>query len=373
MSKILVTGGAGFIGSHLVDKLILEGHEVTIFDNLDPQIHPAGVPPKYLNKKAKFIKGDIRNRRAILKALDGAEIVFHLAASVGIGQSMYQIKKYVEVNIGGSANIFDILINQNHKVKKIIIPGSATSYGECAYRCSNCGIIYPPLRSEESIKAGYWDPVCHKCAGSIKHVAISEEKPLDCRLVYALTKKWQEELMVSLGKTYRIPVTVLRLFNVYGPRQSLFNSYAGVIAVFSSRLKAGNPPIILEDGLQTRDFVFIDDVVKAFLLAMKKNSANFETFNVGTGESTTIKKLAEILTGLYGKKIKPLVKFAFRKGDARHSLADNSKIKAQLGWQPTITLESGLKKVYLWDRYQPFRDRAEKAFKELVQKNLFNS
>lgn len=368
--KILVTGGAGFIGSHLIDALIAKGHKVIAFDNLEPQVHPKRKLPQYFNKKAEFIKGDVRNKTVLLKVVNSVDVIFHLAAAVGIGQSMYQVKKYIDVNIGGIANILDVLVNSRHPVKKLIIPGSATSYGECAYKCPKCGAIYPSLRTAEQIKRGRWEPICPKCKGKIKHIGIREDKPLDCQFIYSLTKKWQEELALSIGKTYNIPVTILRLFNVYGPRQSLFNPYTGVISIFAARLKEGRAPIVIEDGLQTRDFISVHDVVSAFILVMGKEKANFEVFNVGTGKSTTIKKLAQILIHLYSRKVEPKINFAFRKGDVRHSQANISKIKRKLGWRPKITIQQGLKEVLLWSKKQPSKDRFEEAFKELVKRRI---
>jgi dTDP-L-rhamnose 4-epimerase len=368
--KILVTGGAGFIGSHLVDKLINEGHEVVVLDNLDPQTHPGGRLPSYLNKKANFIKGDIRSREAIYTALRSVDIVYFLAAAVGISQSMYQVKKYIDINIGGSANLWDVLINNRNQVKKVIIPGSATSYGECSYNCKECGEVFPPIREERDVKQGKWEPACPKCGADITPIGIRENKPMDCRFIYALNKKWNEELFFSLGKIYNIPVTVLRFFNIYGPRQSLSNPYTGAIAVFSSRIKENKPPIVIEDGNETRDFVYVSDVVRALTMSMESPKSDFEVFNVGSGKSTTIKYLAEVLIALYKKDLKPEINGVFRKGDVRHSLADISKIKKVLGWEPKIVLTEGLGKVVEWGSGQPSKDLYEKSLKELAHKKL---
>jgi len=281
--KILVTGGAGFIGSHLVDALVERGHEVTIFDNLDPQVHPGGRPPRYLNPGAEFIRGDVRDKKALKAAIGEAEIIFHKASAVGVGQSQYQIEQYVTANTGGTATLLDILVNNDHKVRKLIVAASMSSYGEGAYTCTACGPCRPSLRPEEQMAKGAWEPVCPHCGVPVSPVPTPEEAALHCNSIYALTKKDQEEMCLLIGKTYGIPVVSLRYFNVYGPRQSLSNPYTGVAAIFMSRIKNDRAPVIYEDGLQTRDFVSIEDVVRANLLAMECSEADGENYCIRDG------------------------------------------------------------------------------------------
>ncbi|MBU1120547.1 SDR family NAD(P)-dependent oxidoreductase, partial [Candidatus Micrarchaeota archaeon] len=278
--NILVTGGCGFIGSFLVDRLVKDGHTVRILDNLDPQVHPNSSPPDYLNEKAEFIKGDIRNREDVGNALEGIDIVFHEASAVGVGQSMYEIEHYVDVNTRGTATLLDVIVNKENNVKKMMVAASMSSYGEGSYECEKCGEIEPELRTEEQMSKGEWELICSKCNGTLRPIATPETKTQKTNSIYALTKKDQEEMFLQIGKAYGIPAVSLRYFNVFGPRQSLSNPYTGVIAIFLSRVKNDKPPIIYEDGLQTRDFVSVHDVVEANVKAMNSSNANYGVFNV---------------------------------------------------------------------------------------------
>ena len=280
--KVLVTGGAGFIGSFIVDELLRRGHQVRIFDNLDPQVHPNSTKPAYLNPEAEFIQGDVRNIDALRNAMQGQEVIFHEAAAVGMGQSQYQIKHYVDVNTGGTANLLDLLVNTNHSVQKVIVAASQSSYGEGMCKSPALGGVKPDFRREEQLKNGRWEHECPKTGSVMKPVPTPETASLDCRAIYAITKRDQEDMLLSIGSTYRIPCVALRYFNVYGPRQSLSNPYTGVLAIFMSRLANGKPPVIYEDGMQSRDFISVHDIVQANLLAMEKE-ANYEVFNVGSG------------------------------------------------------------------------------------------
>jgi dTDP-L-rhamnose 4-epimerase len=366
--KILVSGGAGFIGSHLTDALIEQGHEVTIFDNFCEQVHQ-GKKPDYLNKKAKLVEGNVANYEEFKEAILDAEIVFHKAAAVGIGQSNYEIKRFVETNVLGTANLLHVLANEKHNVKKFIIPGSNTSYGEGVYECKNCGIFHPKIRTEDDIMNGF-ELRCPKCNAVAKPVPTPETTELYCNSIYSMTKRDQEESALFIGKTYGIPCTILRYFNVFGPRQSLSNPYTGVSAIFTSRIKNNNAPTVYEDGLQTRDFISVHDVVKANLLAMEKSSSNNEIFNIGSGKATTIIELAETLIKLLGAKLKPEITKKFRKGDIRHCTADNKKAIKKLDWKPTIDLQTGLKEIIDWSKGIQAVDGFEKATKELKEKGL---
>ena len=367
--KILVTGGAGFIGSHLVDKLVEEGHEVVVLDNLDEQVHQ-GKKPDYLNKRAEYIFDDIRNEKVLIKAIEDVDIIFHQAAAVGVGQSMYEIKKYVDANTFGTAKLLDILVNTEHDVKKLIVASSMSIYGEGSYQCENCGVVYPKLRSEKQLKSRQWEMLCPECGKVAKPVPTREDKPLFPTSVYAITKRDQEEMCLTVGRAYGIPTVALRYFNVYGPRQSLNNPYTGVCAIFSSMIKNNNQPLIFEDGRQTRDFVSVHDIVQSDLLAMNNSSMDYDSFNVGTGKPTSILQIAEILMKLYGKHgLKPRIENRFRQGDIRHAYADISKI-SKLGFKPKFDLESGMRELVGWGKLALATDKTEKAEKELYNKGL---
>jgi dTDP-L-rhamnose 4-epimerase len=367
--KILVTGGAGFIGSHLVDALVDRGHEVTIYDNLDPQVHPGG-RPAHLNERAAFIQGDVRDESALQEVVQKAEIIFHKASAVGVGQSQYQIAQYVTANTGGTATLLDILVNTKHNVRKLIVAASMSSYGEGLYDCPKCGACRPSLRTEAQMAAGDWAPKCPICGISVSPIPTPEEAVLNCNSIYAITKKDQEEMCLLIGKTYGIPVVSLRYFNVYGPRQSLSNPYTGVAAIFMSRIKNDRPPVVYEDGLQSRDFVSVEDVVEANLLAMDRSEADGEIFNVGTGRPLTIRGVAEILAEAYGKPIRPDVTEKFRKGDVRHCYADSTKIQDLLGFSPKITFEQGMEALIRWSQTVEAIDHFEEAKAELEAKGL---
>jgi len=369
MSKILVTGGAGFIGSHIVDKLIENGHQVRIFDNLEYQVHQGKIPD-YLNKKAEFILGDLRNYEELKRALEDVEIIFHMAAMVGVGQSMYQIKKYTEINVLGTANLLDVLVNEKNCVKKLIVASSMLVYGDGAYECSSCGRVSPLLRSEEQIERKDFEVHCPKCDRILRAIGTNEEEEQKINSIYALTKKAQEDMCLSMGKIHSIPTVALRFFNVYGPRQSLNNPYTGIVAIFMSNLKNNNNPLIFEDGLQTRDFISVHDVAQACILAMENDSANYQVFNVGTGKATSLLELSEVLTKLYGKEIKPNITNKFRKMDIRHCFADISKIKRIIGYEPKITFQEGVKESIEWSFAQEAKDKVDTATKELEEKNL---
>ena len=367
--KILVTGGAGFIGSHLVDALI-EKHEVVVLDNLEPQVHQKK-KPDYLDEEVEYILGDIRNSEALRKAIEGVEVIFHEASAVGVGQSMYQIEKYVEVNTMATAKLLDMLVKEENNVRRLIVASSMSIYGEGDYECDNCGIVYPVLRTEEQLKRREWEMKCPKCGKVVRPIPTNEDKPLFPTSIYAITKRDQEEMCLTVGRAYGIPTVALRYFNVYGPRQSLNNPYTGVCAIFSSRIKNNKSPLIFEDGLQTRDFVSVHDIVQANLRAMENRNANYEAFNVGTGKPESILEIAEVLLRLYGAdKIKPEITNKYRAGDIRHCYADISKIKSKLGFEPKILFEEGMRELVTWGENVEAKDMFEKAHEELRNKGL---
>lgn len=365
--KILVTGGAGFIGSHLTDRLVSEGHEVVVYDNFEPQVHPQR--PDYLNEGATYVNADIRDEKSLKEHVLEADVIFHEAAMVGVGQSMYQIKRYVEVNTVGTAKLLDILANEEHNVQKLVVASSMSIYGEGKYNCPQCDHVYPSLRSEEQLKNRSWEMKCPTCEKEVAPAPTDETKPLHSTSIYAISKKDQEEMCLVVGRAYGIPTVALRYFNVYGPRQALSNPYTGVCAIFSSRIKNENPPLIFEDGMQTRDFVSVHDIVQANLLVMEKSRANYEVFNVGTGKPISIIDIARTLSGLYGKDLEPHIKNKYRAGDIRHCYADISKIK-KLGYEPKVSLEDGMLELVRWGMTQEAQDRSDAAYNELKEKGL---
>lgn len=364
--KILVTGGAGFVGSHLVDELVKK-HEVIIYDNLDPQVHKN--VPEYLNNGAEFIREDIRDRAKLKDVISDSEIIFHQAAMVGVGQSMYQIEKYMDTNTMGTAKLLDILANEKHNVKKLIVASSMSIYGEGRYECPSCGVLYPPLRDNEQLKKREWEMRCPSCGKIVKPVPTDENKPLQPTSIYAISKKDQEEMCLAVGRAYGIPVVALRYFNIYGPRQALSNPYTGVCAIFSSRIKNNNLPIIFEDGLQTRDFISVHDIVRSNLLVMKKSNADYDTFNVGTGKPVSILDIAHTLSKLYSKNLKSEIVNKYRSGDIRHCYADISKI-SKLGFKPAISFKEGMRELVEWGITQKAEDKSDIAYQELKERGL---
>src|SRR5215471_16575614 len=282
--NILVTGGAGFIGSHLVDALVERGHRVRVLDALVSQVHSNGAP-QYLNPAAEFIHGDVCDPQAVSAAVQGIDVVFHKAAEVGVGQSMYEIVRYVRANDLGTAVLLEELMRNRKSIRKLIVASSMSIYGEGSYECAQCGVINPKLRSNEQLLARQWELICPTCGGTLTARPTREDKPLFPTSVYAISKQDQEQYCLNVGRAYDIPTVALRYFNVYGTRQALSNPYTGVCAVFSGRLLSNQRPMIFEDGGQTRDFVHINDIVQANMLALEKDDANYNVFNVGTGRA----------------------------------------------------------------------------------------
>ena len=367
--RVLVTGGAGFIGSFLVEALLKDGNDMRILDNLEEQVHH-GKKPEYLPKDAEFMMGDVRNREDWQKALVGIDVVAHCASAVGVGQSQYEIAKYTDVNAVGMANLLDVLANEKHTVKHVLVPTSMTAYGEGLYRCRQHGNCRPGMRHEKHMQAHCWEPICPLCPKTVEPFPTPEDALRFPASVYAITKNIQEELLLSFGRTYGIKTTAFRLFNVFGPRQSLSNPYTGVTAIFLSRLKNGEAPVIYEDGGQTRDFISVHDVVRAFQLGIKHEEANGEAFNIGSGKPTTIVQIAKTLSSLTNIHIEPQITGQFRKNDIRHCFADNSKAKKILSWAPTITFEQGMKELVEWSAKEKAEDHFKEAEALMKSKNL---
>ncbi len=368
--KILVTGGAGFIGSFIVDSLVKKGNLVTIYDNLEPQIHPNS-KPEYINTKANFAKGDVRDYDLIKKYILDSDIIINFAARVGVGQSMYEVKEYVTTNEVGTANIMHAIANEKHHVKKIIVASSMSIYGDGSYFCQKCKKeVYDVERTQEQLKQQKWEMYCPGCKSVLTPIPTNESKPINSGSVYAISKKNQEELTLNIGKAYGIPGVALRLWNTYGPRQSLSNPYTGVAAIFMSRIKNNNSPMIFEDGKQSRDFVSVYDVVQAVELSIEKKEADNESFNVGSGEKITINEVAQMLLDIFGSKLKPIANNKYRTGDVRHCFADISKIKSKLGYKPKISLKKGMEELVEWSKTKDAKDMVNEAFKELQNKKL---
>jgi dTDP-L-rhamnose 4-epimerase len=370
--KILVTGGAGFIGSFLVDALVERGHQVRIYDALVPQVHgPEQAIPDYVNKGAEFVRGDVRDREALGKALEDMEVVYHLAAAVGVGQSMYEIQYYTDVNTLGGAVLLDLLANTQHQVRKMLVASSMSIYGEGKYKCIDCGDVYPRLRSEEQLKRRDYEMKCPHCGLDVSSVPTDENKPLYPTSIYAITKRDHEEMFLSTGFAYGIPAVALRFFNTYGPRQALSNPYTGVMAIFSGRLLNHQPPVIYEDGQQARDFTHVSDIVQGLLLAMDKPEADYEVFNLGTGIPTSIAEVARMLVKhLADDDIEPQILNQFRAGDIRHCYADLTKAHSLLGFEPKVSLDEGLNDLLTWVRHQTAEDRFAQVEQELAEKAL---
>ena len=368
--NILVTGCAGFIGSHLVDALVERGHRVRIFDSLVEQVHGSSAPP-HLNKEAEFIHADVCDSGAIASALDGIDVVYHQAAEVGVGQSMYEIVRYVKANDLGTAVLLEEMIKRPSQFKKLIVASSMSIYGEGAYRCNACGIdIYPQLRSDEQLAAHDWEFKCETCGSLLETKGTPEEKPLFPTSVYAVSKQDQEQYCLAVGRAYKIPTVAFRYFNVYGTRQALSNPYTGVCAIFSSRLLNDQAPTIFEDGEQSRDFVHVSDIVQANLLAIETDKADYHAMNIGTGRATSVKQIAQLLAAGLGKNIDPVIVGKYREGDIRHCVADISTARELLGYEPKVTLEAGLAELLEWLGEQDAEDRVESATAELAERRL---
>ena len=370
--SVLVTGGAGYIGSHLVDSLISRDYQVTVLDNLEPQVHRSGTWPSYSNVRAHYVRGDVRDRATVEALVLAADAVVHFGAAVSVGQSMYQIDRYVDVNTRGTALLLDILVNTRHHVEKVLVASSIGVYGEGAYRCSKCGPVAPGIRSAEQLAQRDWEQHCPRCGQHVASMPTPEDKALYRDNIYSMTKYHQEEMVLLIGRTYGIPAVAPRFFNVYGPRQSLSNPYAGVAAIWLSRLLNDKQPVVFEDGGQLRDFVSIHDVVDCLMLMIETSGADYLPVNVGFGQAVTILEIARLLARLLGKSIEPQVTLTGRKFDIRHNTADITRARQVLGFQPKVTLEQGFGELIEWAKATP--DRAEdffdRALEELKDKGL---
>lgn len=365
--RILITGGAGFVGSHLADQLLAAGYRVRVLDNLTEQVHGSNGWPAYLDERVERVWADIRDAGKVQEALQGISAVFHFAAAVGVGQSMYEIEHYVDVNNRGTAVLLEALARQ--PVKKLIVASSMSLYGEGMYQNKTGKIFSPTERSSSSLQENRWE--FSEGGEALFPVATRESTPPAPSSVYALSKYDQERLCLMLGSAYRIPTSALRFFNIYGPRQALSNPYTGVLAIFSSRLLNNKPPIIFEDGCQRRDFVSVHDVARACVLALESANADGQVFNIGSGKDYTIKEIAGKIAQVLDKShLKPKITGEYRVGDIRHCFADIGKAQALLDYRPRVSLEDGLAELSEWLLSQRADDRVERMRGELSSRGL---
>jgi dTDP-L-rhamnose 4-epimerase len=366
--RILITGGAGFIGSHLADELLRHGHEVRALDNLSPQVHgDDAVRPSYLHPDVELLRGDVRHPDAVRRALAGVDAVYHLAAAVGVGQSMYQIAHYTATNNLGTAVLLQELIE--HPVQRLVVASSMSLYGEGLYRAPDGTLAPGEERRLDQLRAADWE--LRDAAGAVlAPVPTPETKAPSLSSVYALSKFDQERLCLMIGRAYNIPTVALRFFNVFGTRQALSNPYTGVLAIFAARLLNNNPPLIFEDGLQRRDFVSVYDVVQACRLALEVPDAAGCAFNVGSGQSYTVRDVASMMGAILGTAIEPDVCGKYRVGDIRHCFADITRARHILGYEPRTMLEEGLVELAEWLQDQAADDRVAAASRELAVRGL---
>jgi dTDP-L-rhamnose 4-epimerase len=369
MQKILITGGAGFIGSHLADELLAHGYQVRVLDVLDPQVHGEGRRrPEYLAREVELVVGDVCDRAKVDEALQGVDAVYHFAAAVGVGQSMYEVAHYTRINNLGTAVLLEAL-TQN-PVERLVVASSMSLYGEGLYRGAAGEPRTVGERTLEQLKAGQWE-FTGEDGGVLQPVPTPETKQPALASVYALSKYDQERLCLMIGRAYNIPTVALRFFNAYGPRQALSNPYTGVLAIFASRLLNNNSPAIFEDGLQQRDFVSVHDIARACRLALETPEAAGEVFNVGSGEPHTVRDIAAKLARVVGKeRIRPEILGKYRVGDIRHCYADIAKARRVLGFEPQVRLEDGLVELSSWLASQAAVDRVAQASAELSARGL---
>jgi dTDP-L-rhamnose 4-epimerase len=370
--RILVTGGAGFIGSHAIDYLIERGHVVRILDALSPQVHGGEKQrPSYLNSRAELVVGRVEDSGTVSAALKDIDSVIHLASAVGVGQSMYQIVDYCTTNVMGTATLLQALVDSKMRLKSLVVASSMSAYGEGRYRAADGRLVNPELRREPQLTAGDWE--LRDAEGKVlQPVPTNENKPLNPTSVYAINKRDQEEMCLSVGAAYAIPTTALRFFNVYGSRQALSNPYTGVAAIFCARLLNDRPPLIFEDGLQKRDFVHVQDVARAIASAAEKPVPG-EAINIGSGEILSVCEIAERLRSEMGKSIAPQILGKYRQGDIRHCFADISKARRLLHWEPVKTFREAVPELIEWvQSHRDTPDGVDSAWNELQERGLLS-
>ena len=360
--SVLVTGGAGFIGSHLADELLRAGHRVRVLDSLVEQVHGESQRPDYLDEDAELIAGDVRNGEVLRGALEGVDSVVHLAARVGVGQSMYEPAEYAAANTAGTGVLLEALLD--HPVRKLVVASSMSIYGEGAYEPAPA-----QERTREQLERGDWDPRGPN-GEQLEPVPTPETKEPSLASIYALTKYDQERMCLLYGSAYNVPAVALRFFNVYGPRQALSNPYTGALAIFASRLLNDHAPVVYEDGHQRRDFVNVADVARATRLALERDGSDGLPVNVGSGQSASVLEIAEALARVLGKEIEPELPGKFRAGDIRHCFADVTRAREALGFEAEVPFEQGLAELAEWLEGQAATDRFEEAAAELDRRGL---
>jgi len=374
--NILITGGAGFIGSNLAIKLYEKGYNVTVLDNLSEQIH--GKDPLKselycsIKDKTKFINGSVTSREDWIKALEGQDVIVHLAAETGTGQSMYEISKYTSVNIGGTALMLDLLVKNKGSVKKVVVASSRAIYGEGKYKCNSCGVVYPSSRNVENMELKDYECKCPICNGSVAVVATTEDSQVHPTSVYGITKQVQEQMVMMVCPTIGVAPVAFRYQNVYGPGQSLSNPYTGILSIFSTRIKNGNDIVIFEDGKESRDFVYISDVVEGTIMGIEQSAADNNVFNIGLGVPVDVLNIANMLKENYSSTIKINVSGNYRLGDIRHNFADITKIKKLLKFAPKVSSAEGIKLFCQWVNTQSVQeDRYDTSVKEMSNRGLY--
>ncbi len=366
--KTLITGGAGFIGSHLVRELVQRGDQVVVLDSLEEQVHGSNAPN--LPGSVELIVGDVGDPAAADRALAGVDRVVHLAAAVGVGQSMYEIARYTERNTMQTAVFLERVVTQRPLPRRLVVASSMSIYGEGEYECSRHGRVAPPPRPEEQLLARQWELLCPYCNSELQPVGTCEAKALIPTSIYAITKRDHEELCLVTGAAYGIPAVALRFFNVYGPGQALSNPYTGVAAIFASRLLNGRPPIIFEDGRQSRDFVHVSDIVRGIMLALDSDRAVGHAINLGTGRPTAVVEIAQALSAGLDTDVEPVRNEQYRAGDIRHCVADPRRAHELLGFEAATTLEDGMRALVRWLADQEAVDRVDDATGELAARGL---
>lgn len=380
--KVLITGGLGFIGLTLARTLVRRGLSVRLLDNLSPQIH-GPVPNLELGTllgepHVEVIRGDVNRRQDWVSVLGDVASVVHLAAETGTGQSMYRIGDYTSTNVLGTALLLDVLANDHHQVTKVLLASSRSVYGEGTYRCAGCGLVYPPIRSLDSLQAGQWEPLCPGCCGPIHPVATPETARTSPASVYAATKLAQEDLVRIAANALGIPFLIFRLQNVYGEGQSLNNPYTGILSIFSNRIRQGKVIALFEDGQESRDFVHVSDVSEAMALGLESDGGDGLTMNVGSGVQVTVDTVAQHLQRQFAESSTVLVSGQYRLGDIRHNFADISVIGQALRFSPNVPLEEGIARFVRWVRTQPIpedgpEDGLERANRELIERGLMKA
>lgn len=367
--QVLITGGAGFIGSHLADELLMHGYRVRVLDNLLPQVHgDACQRPAYLNPNVTLIRGDVGDAKAVARAVQGVDVVYHFAARVGVGQSMYEIANYTDTNNRGTAVLLEVLCQQPPRC--LVVASSMSIYGEGLYQRQDGTLCWGEARSTQQLRAGRWE-LCDETGEPLTPLPTPETKPPDLASVYALSKYDQERLCLLVGRAYGMPTVALRFFNVYGTRQALSNPYTGVLAIFASRLLNHRPPLIYEDGNQQRDFVHVLDVAQACRLAMETPAAAGEVFNIGSGQAYTVREIAaQMAQTLAQPDLQPEITRKCRAGDIRHCFADIRKARQILGYRPAVPLAEGLTEYAAWLRSQIAVDQVAAANYELHVRGL---